>query len=65
VLAQFLPPHRDTTLLVALVAVGIAMAALMTRPDIPQPLLAALHIFGSVLLGGSLICPTWFRNLGD
>lgn len=26
------PPHRDTTLLLTLVAAGIAVAALMTRP---------------------------------
>lgn len=50
------------TLLVALVAVGIAVAALMTRPDIPRPLPASLSVFGSVLVGGSLLYSTWFRG---
>ena len=59
------PPHQDTTLLLTLVAAGIAAAALMTRPDMPRPLLASLSVFGSVLLGGSLVYSAWFRSRGD
>jgi hypothetical protein len=45
----------DLWLIVALVAIAVAAAAIMTRPDLPPRLVAALSVFGSVLVGGSVI----------
>jgi len=42
-------PHPDAALIAALIAIAIAAAAVMTRPDIPRALPAGLSIFGSVL----------------
>jgi hypothetical protein len=52
-----LRPRQGTALLAALVAIAVAAAAIMTRPDLPPALLAGLSVFGSVLVGGAIIIP--------
>jgi hypothetical protein len=52
----------DLWLIVALVAIAVAAAAIMTRPDLPPRLVAALSVFGSVLVGGSVIYASLSRR---
>lgn len=52
----------DLWLIVALIAIAVAAAAIMTRPDLPPQLVAGLSVFGSVLVGGSVIYASLSRR---
>ena len=54
---QFEPAQEAHVLLYpeGMVKLNNSAAAIMTRPDLPPRLVAALSVFGSVLVGGSVI----------
>jgi hypothetical protein len=50
-------PQWNTLLIIALFAIATAATAVETRPDLPPVLKESLTVFGSVLIGCSILYP--------
>jgi len=50
-------PQWNTLLIIALLAIATAATAVETRPDLPIVFKESLTVFGSVLVGCSIIYP--------